>query len=70
MVLSNRRSSTLHGIHSDTFIELLYVISSSLSLSLGFSGIDEINNGTISLEDNMRIDYHRSHLSCVQSAIM
>ncbi|KAK4591739.1 hypothetical protein RGQ29_016253 [Quercus rubra] len=34
------------------------------------NGIDEINNGTISLEDNMRIDYHSSHLSFVQSAIM
>nr|POE85717.1 beta-glucosidase 12 [Quercus suber] len=34
------------------------------------NGVDEINNGTISLEDNMRIDYHSSHLSFVQSAIM
>ncbi|KAM3686287.1 hypothetical protein ACJW31_11G187100 [Castanea mollissima] len=33
------------------------------------NGVDEINNGTISLEDNMRIDYHSSHLSFVQSAI-
>uniref|UniRef100_A0A2N9H0B6 Beta-glucosidase n=1 Tax=Fagus sylvatica TaxID=28930 RepID=A0A2N9H0B6_FAGSY len=34
------------------------------------NGVDEINNGTISLEDNMRIDYYTSHLSFVQSAIM
>ena len=48
---------------------IIYVTSSTSSIFY-FSGVDEINNGTISLEDNMRIDYYTSHLSFVQSAIM
>ncbi|KAM3734148.1 hypothetical protein ACB098_11G192100 [Castanea mollissima] len=34
------------------------------------NGVSEFNNGSISLEDNSRIDYHSSHLSFVRSAIM
>ncbi|KAK0574920.1 hypothetical protein LWI29_030952 [Acer saccharum] len=34
------------------------------------AGVDEINDGKISLEDNMRIEYYKSHLSYVQSGIM
>lgn len=33
------------------------------------NGVDEGNNGTIFLEDSMRIDYHKSHLSYVHRAI-
>nr|POE81598.1 beta-glucosidase 13 [Quercus suber] len=34
------------------------------------NGVSEFNNGSISLEDYSRIDYHTSHLSFVRSAIM
>ncbi|KAK4591713.1 hypothetical protein RGQ29_016235 [Quercus rubra] len=34
------------------------------------NGVSEFNNGSISLEDYSRIDYHSSHLSFVRSAIM
>ncbi|KAI9169439.1 hypothetical protein LWI28_012343 [Acer negundo] len=34
------------------------------------NGVDEINDGKLSLEDNMRIEYYKSHLSYVQSGIM
>lgn len=34
------------------------------------NGVDELNNGKLSLEDDMRIDFYNSHLSFVQSAIM
>ncbi|KAJ0094905.1 hypothetical protein Patl1_17280 [Pistacia atlantica] len=33
------------------------------------NGVDELNDGKLSLEDNMRIDYYSRHLSNVQSAI-
>ncbi|KAJ0037373.1 hypothetical protein Pint_24096 [Pistacia integerrima] len=33
------------------------------------NGVDELNDGKLSLEDNMRIDYYSRHLSYVQSAI-
>lgn len=33
------------------------------------TGVDEINDGTKSLEDNMRIDYITNHLYYVHSAI-
>ncbi|GLT60697.1 hypothetical protein SLA2020_334530 [Shorea laevis] len=33
------------------------------------NGVDEFNDGTLSLEDDMRIDYYNRHLSFVESAI-
>ncbi|KAK2637115.1 hypothetical protein Ddye_031907 [Dipteronia dyeriana] len=43
-----------------------YLIDSCVNLT----SVDEINDGKLSLEDNMRIEYYRSHLSYVQSGIM
>ncbi|GLT60700.1 hypothetical protein SLA2020_334560 [Shorea laevis] len=33
------------------------------------NGVDEVNDGTLSLEDDMRIDYYNRHLPFVESAI-
>lgn len=53
-------------------IKIFFFSSNKLTICMYFdvnTGVDETNDGTKSLEDNMRIDYISNHLYYVHSAI-